>query len=634
MGEQDVTLAESRQERQKFIRHLLNDVKALDRMLEAGQFETGIQRIGAEQEFCLVDRSWRPAPLSSEVLQHLNDDHFTTELAKFNIEINLDPLEFKGDCFHQMETQLNQLLEKANFACSKEDAKVLLTGILPSIRRSDLELENLTPNPRYLALNEVMTQLKGGEFEFHISGTDELITRHNTVRFEACNTSFQVHLQVDPDDFVAQYNWSQAISGPLLAAMTNSPLLLSKRLWAETRIALFQQSLDLRQLAHQNREGSPRVFFGEHWVDGSVAEVIKEDVSRYKLLLSAPLEEESLKVLDAGQIPKLTALKLHNGTIYKWNRPCYGVMNGKPHLRIESRYIPAGPTVLDEMANTAFWLGCMRGMPEEYRDIAKHLEFDDAKRNFFRAARMGIGAQFKWMGGRQLPSQEVLLKEMLPIAREGLSKVNIDPTDIDRYLGVIEERVSKQRTGAHWLVDSFEKLKKVGTRDEAIVSLTAGHYNRQITGLPVHEWDLAGAEEGGNWSNRFQRIDQIMSTDLFTVQEDDLLELVTNIMTWRKIRHLPVENDAGELVGLVTTGGLLRKINENPKLQDENIVVKDCMATQLFTVTPETLTKEALKLMRENSISCLPVVRNQQLIGIVTEYDFARILEHLFEELE
>ena len=634
MGEKSVLAGNSDTERKAFTRHLLNDIKALEEMLRSGMFETGIQRIGAEQEFCLVDSSWRPAPLSIEVLERINDSkYFTTELARYNIEINLDPIEFTGDCFEKMEGQLRELLEKAKGAAKDFDARILLTGILPSIRRSELELDYMTPHPRYQALNEVMTQAKGGEFEFHISGTDELITRHNTVLFEACNTSFQIHLQTEPDQFVSQYNWAQAVSGPLLAAMTNSPLLLGKRLWAETRIALFQQSLDLRQPSVQSRESSPRVYFGEHWMENSVIESFQEDIARYKLLIGTPLKENSWDVLKEGGIPKLKALMTHNGTIYKWNRPCYGVTNGKPHLRIEARYIPAGPTVVDEMANTAFWLGVMRGMPEKYANVSEIMDFDDAKRNFFRAARMGVGTQFKWIGGKKVAANDLILNEMIPIAREGLEKANIQDKDINRYLGIIEARVREERTGAHWLIETYESLKKERGKDEAIVCVTAGSYNRQETGSPVHEWDMARPEEGGSWLNRFHRVDQIMSTDLFTVQEEDLMDLVGNIMVWRKIRHLPVENHSGELVGLVTSGLMMHYLCEDRTEDVRDLSVGEVMIKDIVSINPEASTRDAMKLMRQKNVGCLPVIKDKQLVGIVTEFDFVKVMDQLFDEL-
>lgn len=615
--------------------NILKDVKALEIMLEKGMFETGIERVGAEQEMCLVDNHWKPAPVNMSVLTELNDPHFTTELARFNMELNLDPLEFKDDCLAKTENQLRNFITRVDESAQKFNAHPILTGILPTIHKSDLELENITPNPRYKILSDLLLEFRGGYFELHISGTDELITKHQNILFEACNTSFQVHYQIDADQFVDHYNWAQAISGPVLAAATNSPLLLGKRLWRETRIALFQQSIDTRKASQILRDRSPRVLFGHEWIKGSIVEMFQEDVARHPVIFTAPLEEDSLQVLNEGRVPKLKALMLHNGSIYKWNRPCYGIMNGKPHLRIENRLFPSGPTVVDEMANTAFWLGLMKGMPENARAISQKMDFDDAKTNFIKAARMGLGAQFRWLGHeKMIPSHELICKELLPIAREGLANAHIDKNDADKYLDIIHERVESQRTGSQWMVDSFSRFKKDVAVDEALVATTAGLYYRQKKGKPVHTWSLALLKEGGSWVNRYKRIGQIMSTDLFTVKENDLVNLVTNIMDWRNFHHVPVENDKGELKGLISSDLLLHYYGTDFEGDAAKLTISDVMIKKPKTVKPETLTVDALRLMRQKGLKCLPVTIGKKLVGIVTEYDFVKICFALFEELE
>ncbi len=636
MGEASVqTSKKDIREKNHFIMNMLKDVKALEIMLERGMFETGIERVGAEQEMCLVDSHWKPAPVNMSVLTELNDPHFTTELARFNMELNLDPLEFKGDCLAKTEQQLRSFIERVDESAKKFNAHPILTGILPTIQKSDLELENITPNPRYKILSDLLLEFRGGYFELHISGTDELITKHQNILFEACNTSFQVHYQSDADQFVDHYNWAQAIGGPVLAAATNSPLLLGKRLWRETRIALFQQSIDTRKASQILRDRSPRVLFGHDWIKGSIIEMFQEDVARHPVIFTAPLEEDSLQVLAGGGVPKLKALMLHNGSIYKWNRPCYGIVNGKPHLRIENRLFPSGPTVVDEIANASFWLGLMKGMPAAMKDIAHKMDFDDAKTNFIKAARMGLGAQFRWLGHeKMIPSHELICKELLPIAHEGLAKANIDKADADKYLNIIYDRVESQRTGSQWVVDSFSRFKKEVTVDEALVATTAGLYYRQKEGNPVHTWGSAMLKEGGSWVNRYKRIGQIMSTDLFTVKENDLVNLVTNIMDWRNFHHVPVENDKGELKGLISSDLLLHYYGTDFKGDAARLTISDVMIKKPRTVKPETLTVDALREMRKKGVKCLPVTIGKKLVGIVTEYDFVKICLALFEELE
>lgn len=410
---------------------------------------------------------------------------------------------------------------------------------------------------------------------------------------------------------------------------------MGKRLWRETRIALFQQSIDTRKSDKVIRDKSPRVLFGNSWVNNSIIELFQEDIARHKVIFTSDVQEDSLQMVAEGKVPKLTSLMLHNGSVYKWNRPCYGIMNGKPHLRIENRLLPSGPTVVDEMANTAFWLGLMRGLPEEWTHIQDKMDFDDAKTNFIKAARMGLGAQFTWIGhNKMIPSHELICKELVPIAREGLKKVNINQEDIDKYIDIIEERVDSQKTGSQWLVDSFSNLKKDVTVDEALVATTAALYNRQRRGKPVHTWSLAAKKEGGSWANRYKYIHQIMSTDLFTVSEEDLVNLVINIMDWRNFHHVPVENSKGELKGLVSSEILMHHFSTSFGKDMLTLSIKDVMNKKPATVKAQTPTLEALKLMRKYDQKCLPVLEGKKLIGVVTEYDFVKICQALFEELE
>ena len=255
MGSQSVKAIKSSKDRKKFVRHLLNDIEAFEFMIDNDLFEKGIQRVGAEQELCIVDKDFRPSTKALEILEKINDKHYTTELALFNLEINLDPHELKSTCFSDIEKDLTKLLNKGyKVADETENSKIILTGILPTLRKKDLIFKNITPHKRYKTLNNVLKKMKGDDFKLHLQGVDELILKHKSILFEACNTSFQVHLQISTEEAVDKYNWSQAIAGPILSIMSNSPILLGKELWSETRIALFQQSIDLRNSSHLLRE--------------------------------------------------------------------------------------------------------------------------------------------------------------------------------------------------------------------------------------------------------------------------------------------------------------------------------------------------------------------------------------------
>lgn len=622
MGEHSVNHSSGAEQRKAFIRHLLNDVQALERMLDERLFESGIQRIGAEQEFCLVDADYRPSLIGPTVLAEVNDPHFTTELAKYNLEINLDPLELKGRCFSDMEKQLKNLLARARAVSAKHNQNVILTGILPTVRASEVALDYMTPNPRYDALSNVIREIRGNDFELHIQGVDELMMRHESILFEACNTSFQVHLQIHPDEFVDQFNWAQAIAGPVLAAAVNSPLLLGKELWCETRIALFQQSIDMRSASHAMRERQPRVAFGTGWVRNSVVDIYKEDIARYTLLLTQDVEEDSLVALDEGNIPGLTALRLHNGTIYKWNRACYGVGGGVPHLRIENRYLPSGPTPQDEMANAVFWVGLMKGMPQFCKNLWENMDFEEAKGNFIKAGRTGLETEFDWFG-ELIPARNLIRETLIPMAREGLLSCGIDPIDIDRYLGIIRQRVESGQTGTRWIVRSYRKLRKSMSKDEALVTLTAGMHERQHNGLPVAQWNLAEAEEAKGIAHKYDRVDKLMATDLYTVHEGDLAELVANIMEWNGIHHVPVENSKGQLTGLITAQMLEAYISRPD--HDPMATARDVMERDFLTIQPEASIEKATRLMNSMEVDCLPVVQREQLIGIITDWDISQL---------
>lgn len=617
MGEQKLSIAKDPESRKLFLKYLLHDVEAIDQMLQNNQIESGINRIGAEQEFCLVDKYFKPSKKAMEVMDKVDDSHFTPELAKYNLEINLDPLELSGDCFSKMKAQLLDLLNKAEDVANLLDERIILTGILPSIDFRAVQMEYMTPRPRYDAMANIMSELRGEDFELNITGVDELILTHNNILFEACNTSFQCHYQIEPDDFADMYNWAQMLSGPVLSIACNSPLLIGKQLWAETRIPLFQQSIDTRGKGYHLREREQRVTFGNRWIN-SVSDVYKNDIARHTLLFLTDIVDDSLEVLKRGEIPDLRALQLHNGTIYKWNRPCYGVFNGVPHLRIENRYLPSGPTVQDEIANFAFWVGLMSNPPDKFRGNWNQIDFNEVKENFYKAAMWGIQSGMVW-DGKLMSARRLILDTLIPMARQGLEKKGINPSDIDSNLEIIRARTENYSTGSRWIVNSYRKLRENLGREESTVALTAIMHYRKLTGKPVHEWGVAKTEEAEKLEMQYDIVSNIMATDLVTVTENDIAELVLKVMEWRHIRHLPVEDNQGKLKGIITKNRLVRYLN-NPE-KDSLATAADVMDTNPITIGPNDDIKYAMLLMIDKGVSCLPVVEKDELIGIITDKD-------------
>ncbi len=618
-----------------FMHCILDDLRALERMIDTGLIEKGVRRIGAEQEIFLVDRGGGPAPLALEFLKRLDHPQFTTELALFNLEANLSPRVFEGKALSELEGELNGLLGRVRTTAKELNAGVVLTGILPTLDQSHLGMESMTPIPRYRQLNDAMAAMRGGQFRCFIKGIDELAVAHDNVLFEACNTSFQVHFQVGADEFAKLYNFAQAMTAPVLAAAVNSPLVMGRRLWQETRVALFQQSVDERSELQLRRGRRPRVNFGDHWVNESVLEIFREDIARFRLVITTDVGEPSTTILDKGGIPTLPALRLHNGTVYRWNRACYGVHEGKAHLRIEVRALPAGPSVIDEIANAAFFFGLMCAVSEEHADIKQVMKFDDAKANFVNAARMGLRAKFHWMKGEEWPADELILQRLLPQAREGLKSRGVDEGDIERYLGVIEGRVRSGQTGAQWMLDSNDEMAKTGKakageRARALVKTLS---RVQWSGKPVHEWPHATLDKKEGWATSFQTVGQVMTTDVFTVHPEDLVDLAASLMQWEHIRHVPVEDADGKLVGLVSHRSLLRLVSGGGEQSKSRVAVREIMKPDPIAVTPETTVFDAIALMRRHRVSCLPVTApDGRLTGIVTEHDFVEIAARIFED--
>lgn len=615
MGELKVTKLTNKEDKANYIFHLLKDIEALDFMINNNLIEKAPIRIGAEQEFCLIDDEFMPSGNAVELLEDINDEHFTTEIGNYNLEINLDPIELKDDCFSKLHKQLSDLLGKADDIAENKKTKILLTGILPTLMLKHISIENMTPIQRYFVLNEAIKESRKQDFNIHIRGVDEVNLLHDTVMLEGCNTSFQMHLQIDPDNFIDSHNWAQAISGPILSACTNSPFLFTKELWSETRIALFTQSVDTRANSFLLNEKQSRVSFGNEWSTGSVADIFRDNVSRFRSLVTTEFKKDSVQMLENGEIPKLKALNLHNGTVYRWNRPCYGVGGGKPHLRIENRYIPSGPTMLDEIANMVFWVGVMMGKPKKYDNIHEKMNFKDAKSNFYNAARYGMNTQFHWEG-KIVPSHQLILDELIPMAYKGLYKMNVSPKDAEYYLKIIKDRISTNN-GSQWMVKSYRNLLKTRKRFEAIQILTSKIYAKQQKKYPVSTWNLIKENAAVELPSK-RMVKHVMSTDIFSVDENDSLDLVINIMQWKNFHHMPVINDEKELVGLLSWADIEKYNNNRHNIENS---VKHLMQKNIISTNQFMSVLEAEKLMKKHNINSLPVIQRNKLIGIVTSKD-------------
>jgi len=633
MGNLNVKLITSSSQLSAFTSQILKDIKALEKMLNEGWFEREQMHIGAEQEICLVGNDYKQAPLAMDILSEINDDSFVTELARFNLERNLSPLPLKARCFQLLEKDLSRGMEKLDQILKEKGITYILTGILPTLRKSDLDMGMMTPLDRYKALMTAIGKFRGHDHELHIYGLDELNLKHDSAMLEACNTSFQVHLQVKPDEFIKMYNIAQMISGPCLSVAVNSPILFGKRLWSETRIALFQQSVDTRVTLDHLRDRSPRVNFGHQWLKGSIVELYKDNIVRHRPLLLTEMKEETEELLNAGITPKLNALMVYNSTVYTWNRPCFGISpSGKPHLRIENRLFSSGPTIVDEVANAAFWIGLMKGMALKYDDVTTEISFDQVKENFFSAARNGLNASVNWLGNEKISARKLIEKELLPIARAGLESCGVSGMDINKYLGIIAERNKNRQTGSQWMVDAYAKLKEETSKEKITVAITATIIKHQKKNIPVHKWPKPRLKLIKEWNPDRLLIEEFMTTDVFTVAPETPPDLVAEIMAWRKLKYIPVENHEGIIKGLIN----FREIMEYMVLSKQEgfkplIKVSDLMTKNPRCVKPTDTIQMALKIMRDEQSDCLPVVKNKKLVGIVSEGNFIQIMANMLD---
>ncbi len=439
MGEevdaQEFTGADRTRHREKVRRCL--DVFA--RMLGESAFDTDDPMTGLEVELNLVDEVGDPALRNAEALAAIADPDFQTELGQFNLEINVPPATLHGGGLTGYEEGVRRSLNEAERRSAEVGAHMVMIGILPTLTDTHLSIDSISANPRYRLLSEQVLNARGEDISIDIRGTDTLRTTADSILPEAACTSTQLHVQTPPEKFGAYWNASQAIAGVQLALAANSPYLLGKELWRETRIPLFEQATDTRSDELKAQGVRPRVWFGERWIT-SVFDLFEENVRYFPALLPVTDDEDPLTVLEAGGTPNLSELRLHNGTIYRWNRPVYDIAAGRPHLRVENRVLAAGPTVVDIVANAAFYFGLVRSLAESERPLWSQMSFSAAEENFHVAARDGIEAEVYWPGVGRVRATELVLRRLLPLAYDGLMAWGVEGAEASTYLGIIEAR--------------------------------------------------------------------------------------------------------------------------------------------------------------------------------------------------
>lgn len=498
MDEGALDWVHTRQDVQRYREKTQLCLGALARMLAEDRFSTGPQQMGLELELNLIDENGDPAMANQAVLQHIDNPAFQTELGQHNIEVNVAPRPLAADETPELEHELRASLNTANDAARTAGVGLVMIGILPTLRPEHFDQRWMSPTSRYTLLNRQILAARGEDLKLDIEGVplagqqaEWLQCAVESVLPESGCTSVQLHLQVAPDDFAAHWNAAQALAGVQVAVAANSPFLLGRALWHETRIPLFEQSTDTRSPELRNQGVRPRVWFGERWIT-SVFDLFEENVRYFSPLWPEIQEEDPLAVLDSGGAPSLSELRLHNGTIWRWNRPIYDVMDGVAHLRIENRVLPAGPTVIDVLANAAFFFGAMRGLTELDRPVWSQMSFQAAQDNLYAAARLGMDAQLYWPGNGWVGPDELVLRKLLPLAHDGLRSCGMSDAARERYLAVIEQRCVTRRTGASWQRATVQLLAEQGAdRPAALAGMLRGYLEHMHSNLPVHAWPSA-----------------------------------------------------------------------------------------------------------------------------------------------
>ncbi|MFE2101102.1 MULTISPECIES: glutamate--cysteine ligase [unclassified Streptomyces] len=496
MGEKVVAGQFDLSDRQRYREKLQKCLAGLERLLVEKRFDRPKNLMGVEIELNLAGPDGMPKMLNGQVLERIASRDFQTELARFNLEVNIAPHRLGGRVFDRLAEELRTSLAYADRKAGEVDAGIVMIGILPTLEPDDVVSANLSEADRYTLLNDQIVAARGEDFVLDIEGVEHLTRTSKSIAPEAACTSVQLHLQVTPARFADVWNAAQVASAAQIAVGANSPFLFGHELWRESRVPLFLQATDTRPPELQVQGVRPRIWFGERWIS-SVYDLFEENLRFFPPLLPICDAEEPLEVLDAGGVPRLAELVLHNGTIYRWNRPVYDIANGVPHLRVENRVLPAGPTVTDVIANAAFYYGLVRALAEESRPLWTRLPFAVAEANFDAACRYGIDARFMWPrrgrygGTGEVDAVTLVRDELLPLASAGLDAWGLEAADRDFYLGVIEERCRRRVNGASWQAATFHRALEQGRGREAALAATTRRYAELMhAGDPVHTWPV------------------------------------------------------------------------------------------------------------------------------------------------
>lgn len=494
MGEEVKRTTYDSAHRREYRRKVELCLNVFETMLAQSSFESDQPLTGMEIECNLVDADYQPAMSNRHVLDAIGDPAYQTELGAYNIEFNVPPHALPGHTGLDLEAEVRASLNDAEIKAGAADGShIVMIGILPTLMPEHLDHDWMSESTRYAALNDSIFTARGEDLPIDISGPEPLNWHAATIAPESACTSMQLHLQLAPEAFAANWNAAQIAAGPQLALGANSPYFFGHQLWAETRIELFTQSTDTRPQELKVQGVRPRVWFGEQWIS-SVVDLYQENIRYFGSLLPEVSEEDPVAELAAGRTPQLAELRLHNGTVYRWNRPVYDVVDGRPHLRLENRVLPAGPTVVDMLANSSFFYGILRGLSEADKPLWAGLDFAVAEANFYAAARYGIDAPLHWpdvrSGMREVTARELVLDTLLPIADEGLQRWGVDAEVRGRFLGVIEGRARAGRNGASWQVSTVKALQNGGmSRPAALAEMLRRYCEHMHANEPVHTWE-------------------------------------------------------------------------------------------------------------------------------------------------
>jgi gamma-glutamyl:cysteine ligase YbdK (ATP-grasp superfamily) len=467
-----------------------DNLRALKVLLDRPGFGQGDSSVGAEMEMSIVDHAAQALPLNREVLTESMDPNLQLELDRFNLEYNLSPVLTAGTPFARMQAELTTALDALGSVAAKHGGRIVPIGILPTLRIEQLQESAMTDLPRYRALDSGIKRIRREQFHIRIDGEEPLDIDCDSLTIEGANTSFQLHLRVNPDDFAAHYNAAMLATPLALAVGANSPFLLGHSLWDETRIALFKQSTDTRGSGKHEWRRAARVPFGHGWVRKGAYELFAESCFLYPILIPLCSDEDSLEIAKGGGMPELMELRMQQGTIWNWNRAVYDASAGG-HLRIELRALPSGPTPVDMMANAAFLLGLTVGLSQQVDSLLPAFPFRYAEYNFYRAAQFGLDAELLWPAldtpSPRVATANVLCKEFLSVADEGLSQLGVIDTERKFLLNIINDRLDSRTTPAQW---QRRTLLRIGgkSRPQALAQLVEEYLSMIATGRPVTEW--------------------------------------------------------------------------------------------------------------------------------------------------